>query len=102
LVVINPKAHNKALKWLVEEYPAVVFQKENSNETLVDVSQFQQKTKYNDKLKQFLQPILQQKEALKVKSFGKKMKSYAQALGIETHQQSENSMNKGKSRYQQP
>ena len=40
------------------------------------------KAKYNDDLKEFLQPILQKDNAIKTKKFGKKMKLYAQALGI--------------------
>jgi len=40
--------------------------------------------KYNEDLKLFLQPILNQKDASKVKSYRKKMKSYTQALGLST------------------
>ena len=38
--------------------------------------------KYNEELKWFLTPVLQKQEAIKVKNFGKHMKSYAQVLGI--------------------
>ena len=40
-------------------------------------------TKHNEDLKEFLKPMLQSKEALKVKKFGKHMKTYAQVLEIQ-------------------
>ena len=84
LVIINPKVKSKALRWLIKEYPSVLFQGSQGVKTSVDQAQFQSKIKYNKDLKLFLQPILNQKDALKVKSYGKKMKLYAQALGLST------------------
>ena len=43
-------------------------------------------TKHNEELAEILKPTLQQKEASKTKGFGKKMKSCAQAIGIERAQ----------------
>ena len=81
-MVINPKAKHKAIKWLIEEYPAVLFQQTREISTSVNVEQYQKKNSYDEDLKLFLQPILTQKEAPKVKRYGKRMKSYAQALGL--------------------
>jgi len=66
----------------VEEYPAVVFQINNNNETSVNAEQFLTKKKYNDDLNKFLLPILDNKKALKMKKYGKKVKSYTQVLGL--------------------
>ena len=40
LVVINPKVKSKALRWLIEEYPLVLFQEGRGVETSVDQAQF--------------------------------------------------------------
>jgi len=85
-VILNPKMKNKARKWIVEVYPQVIFQQPKEISTSVDVAQFQASVKYNEELKAFLKPILSGKEASRVKQFSKKMKSYAQALGIESNE----------------
>ena len=66
----------------MEDYPAVVFQSNIDNETSVDVKKFKTKKKYNDDLKEFLIPILNNQQAIKMKKYGKKVKLYAQALGL--------------------
>lgn len=45
------------------------------------------KEKYDNDLKEFLTPILSTKEARKTKTYGRKLKSYAEALGIEVQPQ---------------
>ena len=60
----------------------MIFQIENRNETSVDITEFRNKAKYNDDLKEFLNLILVNLEAKVNKKFGKRMKSYAQALEI--------------------
>ena len=74
LVVINPKAKHRAIKWLIEEYPKVLFQEGKESSTSVNVEQYQKKARYNKDLKLFLKPILNQKNASNVKGYGKQMK----------------------------
>ena len=81
-VVINPKIRNRARQQLVEDYPAVVFQSNIDNETSVDVEKFKTKKKYNDDIKEFLALILNNQQAIKIKKYRKKVKLYAQALGL--------------------
>ena len=81
-MVLNPRVINKAKQWIVEEYRSVIFKYPNENKTSVNKEEFSRNTKHNEDLKNFLQLILQQKGAEKVKKYGKKMKSYAQALGM--------------------
>ena len=81
-VILNPKLKYKARKWLVEVYPEVIFNYQSSNEISVNSQEFQTSMRYNEELKRFLTPVLQKQEVTKVKKFGKRMKSYAQVLGI--------------------
>jgi len=81
-VILNPKVKNKAKEWLVREYSALVFELGNKKETLVDKEKFEQYAQYNQHLKEFLGPRLQTEEARKVKKFNRKIKSYAQVLGL--------------------
>ena len=60
---------------------------DNNNKTSVDLEQYEQEKKYNTNLKEFLAPRLISEEAKKVKKFGGRMKSYAQALGIQFQKQ---------------
>ena len=48
----------------------------------VNITEFRNKAKYNNNLKKFLAPTLANPEAKVYKKLGKRMKSYAQALGI--------------------
>ena len=73
-VVLNPRAINRAKQWIAEDYQSVVFQYENNNEMSVNVEEYQTNIKYNEELRNFLQPILQQKGVDKVKKYGKKIK----------------------------
>ena len=76
-VVLNPKVKNKARQWLVEEYPALIFKIENRNEMSVNITEFRNKAKYNNDLKEFLTPRLLNPEAKVYKKFRKRMKFYA-------------------------
>ena len=40
LIVINPKAKSKAIKWLMEDYPAVIFKEGNEISTSINVEQY--------------------------------------------------------------
>jgi len=85
LVVINPAKKYQARKWIVEEYPAIIYKDERNNETSINTEEFQSNIKYNEDLKDFLTPILTQKGIEKIGSFGKsKYKTYASVVGIET------------------
>ena len=81
-MVLNPRATSKAKQWIAEDYESVIFQYENNNETSVIAEEYRTNLKYNEDLKNFLQPILQQKGAEKVKKYRKKMKIYAEVLGL--------------------
>jgi len=81
-VILNPQMKFKARKWLVEIYPEIIFKNQTENKTSVRVEEFTQNNKYNEDLKAFLTPVLQNKAATQVKKYGLKVKSYAQALGI--------------------
>ena len=52
--MLNPKLKERAQKWLVKEYPKVVFNLPNANVISIDTDQCEQKKKYNQELKQFL------------------------------------------------
>ena len=82
-VILNPSKKFKARKWLVEIYPQIIFRTPTGNKTSVKEEEFNQNIKLNDDLKEFLSPVLQSKAATKVKKYGARVKSYAQALGIE-------------------
>ena len=82
-IVMNPRIKNKVRLWLVNEYLLALFEHDTENETSVRVEDINSNIKYNKKLKEFLYPRLQQKEAKEFKHFRKKMKTYAQVLGIQ-------------------
>ena len=64
------------------EYPLLLFEIDNTNQTSVNTEKYEQKKQYNENFKKFIAPRLKSDEAMKIKKFGGKMKSYAQALGI--------------------
>ena len=55
----------------MDEYPSLIFQYQHDFQTLVRAEEFSTNSKYTQDLKEFLHPLLQQKEAAKVKNFGK-------------------------------
>ena len=79
-MVINHRTTSEGKQWLVEECESVVFQNKNNSATSVNEEQFKINVKHNDELKSFLQPILQRKGAKKIKNYGKKMTTHAEAL----------------------
>ena len=81
-VVINPKTMSQGKQWLVEECKSVVFQNENNSAMSMNEEQFKTNVKHNEELKSFLQPILQRKGAKKVKNYGKKRATCAEALEL--------------------
>jgi len=82
-VILNPQMKDKAKQWLVKEYPSIIFKYQSENKTSVNAEDVGKKSKYSEDLKAFLSPVLTHKDAIKVKKYGKKVKTYAQALGIE-------------------
>ena len=84
-VILNPKIKNKARKWIADACPQAIFKQPNENKTSVDAEQCQASIKYDEDLKEFLKLILVSEDASEVKKFSRKMKTYAQSLGIETN-----------------
>ena len=78
--VLNPRMKYKAREWLVDVYPTISFTFENDNKTSVNAEEFRNTYKYNESLKEFLSPILNQREAKKMKKYVNKTKTHAQAL----------------------
>ena len=72
---------------MVDKYSKLIFQNERNIETLVNPEEFNADIKYNESLREFLSPTLQQNEVQKVKKFRKKIKIYAQVLGIKSPQE---------------
>ena len=68
---------------MFEEHPAVMFQSNAKHDVSVDIEKFRTKQKHNDDLKEFLTPILNNQQAMKMKNCGKKVKSHSQALGLD-------------------
>ena len=99
-VVVNPKMTNRAKQWIAVDYLQLSFREEKTRTTSVDPEQFKVDTEYNQELIEFLRPTLQTKEAKKNRIYGKSMKSYAQALGIQQKQnqneQNEETVNESK------
>ena len=82
-VILNPKVKGSSRKWLIEKYPIMSFDYQCSKRASVNVEKYVAKERHDNDLKEFLQPILQQKDALKVKGHGKKLKTYAQVVGVD-------------------
>ena len=59
-----------------------MLQDENNSAISVNEELFKVNVKHNDELKSFLKPILQRKSAKKIKNYGQKMTTCAEALGI--------------------
>ena len=76
-IVLNPRLKNKARDWLIMEYPLLLFEIDNTNQTSVNTEKYEQKKQYNENFKEFIAPRLKSDEAMKIKKFGGKMKSYA-------------------------
>ena len=83
-VVINPRTASKSRRWLAIDSKALIFKDGKSIETSVNAQEFELDIQYNEQLKEFLKPTLQLNAAKKVKSFGKIMKTYIQAVGIQS------------------
>jgi len=84
-VILNPRTSKKAKQWLVNEYHKLNFKESRERQTSVNEKQYEDNSKYNEELIEFLKPTLESKEAAKNKTYGKSMKSYAQALGIKQY-----------------
>jgi len=95
-VVLNPQVKDQARRWLVDEYPLLMFLETISQGTSVIAPPNANKEKYDKDLKEFLAPNLSTKEAKQTKKYGKKLKSYAEVLGIEIHQPKEMTKEKKK------
>ena len=81
-VILNPQIKEKAKQWLVNEYSSVLFKYQSENKTTVNAEDVSKRSQYSEDLKAFLSPVLEHKDATKVKKYGQRVKSYAQALGI--------------------
>ena len=66
-MTINLKFQNRAKQWLVEECLLVVLRPNIENGTSADREKFQRREKCNDDSKEFLTPILNASQALKIK-----------------------------------
>ena len=80
-VIINPRVKVEAWKWLSEEYGKWEVYQDREMMTSVDPDKCKGSWKYNESLKQFLKPTLQNVNFKKNK-YGKRIKTYAQVLGI--------------------
>jgi len=80
-VIINPRVKVEAWKWLSEEYGKWEVYQDREMMTSVDPDKCKGSWKYNESLKEFLKPSLQNVNFKKNK-FGKRIKTYAQVLGI--------------------
>ena len=58
----------KAREWLVEVCPTISFTFANDNKTSVNAEEFRNTCEYNESLKELLSPILNQKEAKRMKN----------------------------------
>ena len=94
-VVLNPKLKNRARQWLLTEYPLLTLPDCAPAKTSVVAESSQNKEKYDEDLKEFLSPSLSKVDVSKTKKYSTKLKSYAQALGIEI-KHAEKSKEKGK------
>lgn len=92
-VILNPKVKEKAREWLINDHATIAIDYQCENSTSVNEQKVEAKEKYDKNLKEFLRPMLQQEDTLKTKGFGKKIKSYAQALGIEVPSKATKSVN---------
>ena len=50
---------------------------------MVDANEYQKNKEYNDDLREFLALVLQSEEAVKMKKYGKRVKSYVQVIGLQ-------------------
>ena len=94
-VVLNPKLKNRARQWLLTEYPLLTLLDCAPAKTSVVAESSQNKEKYDEDLKEFLSSSLSKVDVSKTKKYSTKLKSYAQALGIEI-KHAEKSKEKGK------
>jgi len=84
-VIINPKRIVKAKQWLMNVYHTLDFVAEKDRSSSVNDEKYKVNTKYKEELIEFLRPTLESKEAAENKKYGKKLKTYAQALGIKVY-----------------
>jgi len=80
-VIINPRMKVEAWKWLSEEYGKWEVYQDKEMMTSVDPDKCKGSWKYNESLKEFLKPTLQNVNFKKNK-YGKRIKTYAQVVGI--------------------
>ena len=80
-VIINPKANKSAKHWIVNDYPRLQFVESKERMSTVNEDKYEDTSKCNEELIVFLKPTLESRDAAKNKTFGKNMKSHAQALG---------------------
>ena len=76
-IMLNPKVKNIAIKWIVNNYNKIEFKFESEHKTSIDVTKHQKDAEYNEDLREFLAPVLQSKEAIQMKKYGRKIKTYA-------------------------
>ena len=81
-IMLNPKVKNIAIKWIVNNYNKIEFKFESEHKTSIDVTKHQKDVEHNEDLREFLAPVLQSKEATQMKKYGRKIKTYAQAIGL--------------------
>ena len=84
-VIINPKTIRKTKQWIVNEYPKLDFEDKHDRRSSINEQEYKMNKECDEELCEFLRPVLESKEAKKNKVFGKNMKSYAQALGIQQY-----------------
>ena len=68
-IILNPKVKNIARKWVVNNYHKIEFKYESEFKTSIDTDEYQQKEEYNKDLQEFLAPVLQSKEVMKMKKY---------------------------------
>ena len=92
-IMLNPKVKNIARKWIFDDHQKIEFNYESEFKTSIDTNECQQKEEHNEDLRKFLAPVLQSKEAMKMKKCGSRMKTYDQAICLKCDETSEATKN---------
>ena len=98
-VVLNPRVKKYARSWLSQEYPLLTLKEMKEMKTSVVEQNTQYDAQYSDSLKEFLAPTFTNLSNGQQKKMGKKLKTYAQALGIpstESNNSKENDQSKNR------
>lgn len=94
-VVINPQTRVQSRLWLHEEYTKLILKETKLLHTSVVIKETVVNQQYKERLKEFLRPTLQYAIDNQNKKIGKRLKTYAQAVGV-TPNQNKSKINENK------